>query len=163
MTAATQRRRALIPENAPIHTLDLPDLLPAGQRLAVQDETSLLALLSRDQEGQPVLLAVQLFTRTEWSLLVALLEQSPEYCPYEVLLAHFTYTTPTERQVERIRQQLYAARDEGSWDLVMRPARNALSRVRFKLRPFGIGIVSLLELGYILLPLRKGEQEGDAQ
>ena len=155
MTAAMQRRRALIPEHAPIRTLELPDLLPAGSRLAMQEETSLLALLALDKDGQPVLLAVQLFTRMEWSLLLALLEQYPNYCPYEVLLAHFTYTTPSERQVERLRQQLYAAKDEGSWDLVMRPARNALSRVRFKLRPFGIGIVSLLELGYTLLPAKK--------
>ena len=155
MAAATQRRRALIPESATIRTLDLTGLLPAGQRLAVQEETSLLALLSLDQEGQPVLVAVQLFTQTEWSLLSALLQQYPNYCPYEVLLAHFTYTTPTERQIELLRQQLYAAKDEGSWDLVMRPARHTLSRVRFKLRPFGIGIVSLLELGYTLLPAKK--------
>ena len=161
MTATTQRRRALMPESAAIRTRDLAGLLPAGHWLAMQEETGLLALLALDQEGQPVLLAVQLFTPAEWSLLAALLEQSPAYCPYGVLLAHFSYATVNDERVARLRQQLYAAQDEGTWDLVMRPVRNVLSRVRFKLRPFGIGIVSLLELGYTLLPLCKGNEAGD--
>ena len=33
----------------------------------------------------------------------------------------------------------------------MRPVRNVLSRVRFKMRSFGIDITSILETGYILM------------
>jgi len=37
--------------------------------------------------------------------------------------------------------------------------RNVLSRLRLKLRPFGIEIVSLVEVGYALVPARQRGRE----
>jgi hypothetical protein len=149
------RSAALIPEQAAIRTLDLPDLLPAEHRLALADEIGLAALVALDQERRPRLVAVQLFTASEWALLAALLSEYPDFCPYEVMLAHFHYyTAVTEQKIERMREHLSEAQEEGTWDVLMRPVRNVLSRVRSKLRSFGIAIVPLLETGYLLQPTR---------
>jgi hypothetical protein len=88
-------------------------------------------------------------------LLLPLVQLHPAYCPYEVLLAHFTSTKVTEKTIARARKQLHEAQEEGRWDSIMRPIRNVLSRVRFKLGDLDIGIVSMLEVGYILRPVAK--------
>jgi hypothetical protein len=155
MSASPPQHRSatLIAEQATIRTLDLPDLLPAEHRLALQDELGLAALVALDPQRRPVLSVVQLFTASEWALLGALLSQYPDFCPYEVLLAHFHYySAVTEQKIERMREQLSEAQEEGTWDVLMRPARNVLSRVRIKLRSFGVAIVPLLETGYLLQP-----------
>lgn len=76
-----------------------------------------------------------------------------------MLLAHFSSMRVSERVIERMRQQAYEARESGEWDALMRPMRNVLSRIRLKLRPFGIKIVSLLELGYALVPVKPQGKE----
>jgi len=37
----------------------------------------------------------------------------------------------------------------------MRPVRNLLGRARLKLRPFGIDIRSMIQKGYMLIPLKQ--------
>ncbi len=75
------------------------------------------------------------------------------------LVAHFSSTRVSERVIERMREQAYEARESGEWDALMCPMRNVLSRVRLKLRPFGIKIVSLVEVGYALVPTRPRGRE----
>jgi hypothetical protein len=90
----------------------------------------------------------QLFSTTEVSLLLPLLEQYPHYCPYEVLWASFHGST-SEIAIVRARNRLQRAREEGYWDEEMRPLRIMLSRARLKLQEMGPDIVSLFETGYL--------------
>lgn len=149
-----------IPEDTPqfqtgnevmVH-LSLEGILPSEHILAIHPHQGILAHLSCDSEG-PRLLSVQRFSATEMCLLLPLLQQHPAYCPYEALLAHFTSTRVTEETITRAREQLYEAQEAGKWDSMMRPIRNVLSRARFRLGDLGIGVVSMLEIGYMLKPV----------
>ena len=131
----------------------LPDLLPPGQVLVYNNQLGLLSHLASDTEGEPLprLLAQALFSRTEGSVLRPLLENYPHFCNYEDLLAGFTTGQPvTDTARARAHQRLQEAQFAGVWDYEMRPVRNILSRVRFKLRMFGLDVRSILETGYIL-------------
>lgn len=133
----------------------LPDLLPAGHVFAVHRRLGLLSWLAPGGEGAsaPRLLAQEQFAESELRVLLPLLEQYPAYCPYEVMQASFITGRTTEMEVERFRQRLQEAQFAGVWDYEMRPVRNVLSRVRFKLRAFGLDVRSILETGYLLKPL----------
>ena len=61
----------------------------------------------------------------------------------------------TRERDKRARQQLQEALEAGVWDQQMRPVRNVLSRIRYKMRSFGIDITSILETGYILMVTEK--------
>src|SRR6266699_6622388 len=148
-----------LPDDPELRYLSLAGLLPEAHRLAIQRDLGPVARLYADTEGVPRMQHVQWFTPIEMALVLALVEQYPHYCPYEVLLAHFTSTRVSEPVIERMRQQAYEARESGEWDALMRPMRNVLSRVRLKLRPFGIEIVSLVEVGYALVPARTRRSE----
>ncbi len=148
-----------LPDDPELHYLSLGGLLPEAHRLALQPDLGLVARLYADAEGVPRLKHVQWFTPIEMALVPALLEQYPHYCPYEVRLSHFSSTRVSERVIERMREQAYEARESGEWDALMCPMRNVLSRVRLKLRPFGIKIVSLVEVGYALVPTRPRGRE----
>jgi hypothetical protein len=126
----------------------LAGLLPVGHILALHRFLSTLSHLTLVQE-QPRMLGEQLFSNTEVSLLLPLLEQYPAYCPYEVLRASFHGST-SEKAIVRARNRLQQAREEGYWDEEMRPLRNMLSRARLKLQEMGLDIVSLFETGYLL-------------
>lgn len=131
--------------------LSLEGILPPGHVLAIDPHLGILAHLSCEFNG-PRLLSVQRFSSTEMCLLLPLLQQHPAYCPYEVLLAHFTSARVTQETITRAREQLYEAQEAGLWDSLMRPIRNVLSRARFRLSDLGIGVVSMLEIGYMLKP-----------
>lgn len=133
-----------------IRYFPLQGALPEGQTLVLNTELGTLSLLSNG-DTTPRLLIQQQFTASELSLLLPLLEQFPHYCPYEVMFASFYNGFITEETIERCRIQLQEAQDAGVWDQQMRPVRNVLSRIRFKLRGFGLDIVSILETGYILM------------
>jgi hypothetical protein len=126
----------------------LAGLLPAGHILALHRFLGTLSHLTLVQE-QPRMPGEQLFSTTEVSLLLPLLEQYPAYCPYEVLWASFHGST-SEKAIVRARTRLQQAREEGYWDEEMRPLRNMLSRARLKLQEMGLDIVSLFETGYLL-------------
>jgi hypothetical protein len=128
----------------------LDGALPEGQILALNRELGTLSLLSSNA-NRPCLLAQQQFTTSELSLLLPLLELFPHYCPYELMFASFYNGIVTEAAVERCREQLQDAMDDGVWDQQMRPVRNVLSRIRFKMRSFNIDITSILETGYVLM------------
>jgi hypothetical protein len=108
----------------------LAGLLPAGHILALHRFLGTLSHLTLVQE-QPRMLLEQLFSNTEVSLLLPLLEQYPHDCPYEVLWASFHGST-SEKAIVRARTRLQQARD------------------RLKLQEMGLDIVSLFETGYQL-------------
>lgn len=144
-------------DDAILH-IGMAGLLPEDQTLALNAKLGTLALLTNDPEfSHPTLLAEQQFSSSELSIVTPLLQIYPHYCPYEVLLASFNGGNTDEATVARFRLRLQEAQFAGVWDYEMRPVRNILSRVRFKLRDFGIEISSILETGYILiyLPVRK--------
>ncbi len=133
-----------------IRYFPLQGTLPEGQTLVMNTALGTLSLLSNG-DVMPRLLIQQQFTASELSLLLPLLEQFPHYCPYEVMFASFYNGVITEATIERCRIQLQNALEDGCWDQQLRPVRNVLSRIRFKLRGFGLDIVSILETGYILM------------
>ena len=133
-----------------IRYFPLQGTLPEGQTLVMNTALGTLSLLSNG-DVMPRLLIQQQFTASELSLLLPLLEQFPHYCPYEVMFASFYNGVITEDTIERCRIQLQQALEDGCWDQQLRPVRNVLSRIRFKLRGFGLDIVSILETGYILM------------
>jgi len=67
--------------------------------------------------------------------------------------------TATAEDVAARQTHEYEAHESGEWDALMCPMRNVLSRLRLKLRPFGIEIVSLVEVGYALVPARQRGRE----
>ena len=133
-----------------IRYFPLQGTLPEGHTLVMNTALGTLSLLSNG-DGLPRLLIQQQFTASELSLLIPLLEQFPHYCPYEVMFASFYNGEITEDTIERCRIQLQDAFEAGCWDQQLRPVRNVLSRIRFKLRGFGLDILSILETGYILM------------
>lgn len=139
----------------------LEALLPAGHTLALNVLLGTLSLIAQDKEWPyPRLLGEQQFTDSELSLLLPLLDSHPHYCPYEVLLSSFEYRKVTEASIERCRQRLQEAQDEGVWDHTMRPVRNVLSRTRLKMRSVGVEIASILETGYVLMELPARKRRG---
>lgn len=128
----------------------LDGALPEGRVIVLNTKLATLSLIANGDERPRMLTQVQ-FTASELSLLLPLLELYPHYCPYEVMFASFYHGVITEETVERCRRELQEALEEGVWDQQMRPVRNVLSRVRFKMRSFSIDIVSILETGYILM------------
>jgi hypothetical protein len=120
---------------------------------------TLMHLAASEQDAplarSPHLVAQVQFTERELDLCQPLLHTHPGVVvPYEVLLASFErgYFALSERSVARARARLEAAKAiEGAWDEVLRPVRNVMSRTRFKLREVGLEVVSLLEIGYVLM------------
>ena len=133
-----------------IRYFTLQGALQEGQTLVLNTALGTLSLLSNG-DTMPRLLIQQQFTASELSLLIPLLEQFPHYCPYEVMFASFYNGIITEDTIERCRIQLQEALEAGCWDQQLRPVRNVLSRIRFKLRGFSLDIISILETGYILM------------
>ncbi len=131
----------------------LPGLLPDGHVLVLSNRLGLLSHLAPAGVTKwPHLLAQEQFSASEVRVLVPLLEDYPDYCPYEKMLASFTTGQVTEEAVTRARLRLQEAQFAGVWDYEMRPVRNILSHVRFKLRHFRIEVRSILETGYLLKP-----------
>lgn len=137
------------PHDEEILHFSLQGLLPVEHTLALNTILGTLSLIAVEHD-RPRMIKEQQFSSSEIFVLMPLFESYPYYCPYEVLLASFTYGKVTEITIERCRQHLQEAQQEGIWDQEMRPVRNVLSRTRFKTRAFGIEISAILETGYIL-------------
>lgn len=135
----------------------LSPLLPDGHTLALNPSLGTLSLLLRDSDG-PRLVAQQQFTDSEMCILKPLVESYPYFCPYDMLLASFTSLRATGEEVARSRERLQEAQEAGVWDQEMRPVRNVLSRTRLKLNAMHIDIKSILETGYVLMPVRRREK-----
>lgn len=138
-------------DDAPILYFPLSDALPEGHALALNVSLGTLSYLYIKEDRWPRMLVQQQFTNSELSLLRPLLENYPHYCPHEIMFANFYNGTVTEKTIVRARQRLQEALEYGTWDHEMRPVRNVLSRVRLKLKGFGLDVLSILETGYILM------------
>ena len=141
-----------------IEHFTLERLLPPGQLVALNQDTGVLSLLAM-VDGLPRILAEAPFTRSELTLLTALLRAWPYYAPNEVLYASFTFTQVNEKRIEQARHLLQEAQAEGTWDVRMRPLRNIMSRVRLKLQgAMKLTILTIFETGAILaLYTKRGE------
>ena len=143
MSEQTHERPAIV-------HLPLKNILPPRTILALHRDLGYAAVLVCD-ESHPQMKAAAFFPPTEMMVLVPLLSWHPDYCPNEALLASFAGGV-SERDVERARMRLLRAKERGEWDALMRPLRNALSRVRSKLNRLGIDVRSIFETGYLLRP-----------
>jgi len=134
--------------------LSLVQVLPDGVVFALHRALGFAAILTCDAHS-PQMRAAQFFTPVEVTTLLPLLLSHPEYCPNEYLFASFSGGT-TEQDIERARHQL-RAKELGEWDILMRPLRNYLSRVRHKLNILNIDVRSIFETGYLLRPYTEGQ------
>jgi hypothetical protein len=128
----------------------LQSALPEGQALALNTDSGELSYLGC-VDGQPRILLQEHLALAEMRVLLPLLEMYPYYCPYEMLYASFYRSDVSDKVVEICRNLLQETLDLGTWDQEMRPVRGALSRLRLKLRIFGIDVSSILATGYILM------------
>lgn len=124
----------------------LDRILPEGDALILNNEQGVLTHLH-----ECVIIEQQLLSPSEMYVVMVLLDNHPDYAPYEVVLSEIT-----GKSVEKCRARIEAAEEEGAVDSVMRPVRNLLARVRLKLRPFGIQVRSMVHEGYILISAGKG-------
>jgi hypothetical protein len=104
-------------------------------------------ILSAVAEGEIV--EQQMLAPSEMYVIEELLKTYPEYCPNEVLLSAMT-----GQSIERCQEKVLWGQEERAVDAVMRPVRNLLGRCRMKLRPFGVEIKSLTNMGYVLIPIK---------
>lgn len=144
------RLRAILTPDEHVQVFVLESLFPAPHTFVLN---TLLHLTIQPDTPHPVLLAEEQFAQQEMNLLLPLLTNFPEYAPLEELYASFCYSFEglTERRIARARERLNELAEEGTWDHEIRSLRNAMSRLRAKLRHLGLDTVSLLETGYLLI------------
>jgi hypothetical protein len=127
-------------------TYALDRILPEGDVLTLNSEQGVLTHLH-----QCAIVEQQSLSPSEMYVVMALLDNHPDYAPYEVVLSEIT-----GKSVEKCRARLEAAEEENAVDAVLKPVRNLLARVRLKLHPFGIRVRSMVHEGYVLIPAGKG-------
>jgi len=153
----------------------LERLLPTGQALSVNTTYLIASLVSTNSVNGNPILKQQLLTETDMRLLLLLLE-SPNYCPQEVLRAslYSSYSglldglfssepaAKAEWQMTITEQRLLLQRAQelGTWKKALKPLYNALSKLRFKLHPFGLEIAICVSCSaYALMPLPRLQQQ----
>jgi hypothetical protein len=152
----------------------LEGLLSAGQALSVNTAYLVVSLVStHSANGNPILVQRTL-TELQMRLLLLLLD-SPRYCPHEVLytslscsyrglLAKLFSSDSTAREewlatIEEKSAFLQRAQESGTWKRELKPLYNALSKLRPKLRPFGLEIaIFASSSAYALIPLPVPQQ-----
>lgn len=138
-------------EEERIRHFTLPRLLPEGAAIAIHlDLGTVTSMIVED--SMPKEMAQAMLTTSELQAVLPLFEAYPHYCPHEVLYAFFFFGNAEEKTVNKCRTSLLEAQDSGLWEMQFRPLRGAISRARFKLRPMGVDMGSLLSRGYILAP-----------
>jgi len=127
--------------------LDRPDrfhsytleVLPPDSRLWIDRQTQVVILI----DGDGRIVNLEILTGSEWLLMITLLAEIPPFCTYEKLYASFF-----GMDFEQSQEQLHDAWGSPAWDLMMKPIRNILSRLRIKMRSFGFEISNISEIGY---------------
>lgn len=145
-----------MPRKAPkkeILYFPLTSLLKETEVLAIDTSLGILSRLYRPEQGGALLLGQVQFSTSELALVLLILQSHPYYCPDDLLWVSYNRGQVTEEYLIRARTRLQEARDVGIWDSEMRPVRNTLSRARLKLKGLDLGLVSILETGYFLIPL----------
>ena len=152
-----------------LHLFPLEGLLPAGQALSVNTAYLVVSLvLTNAASGNPILLQRPV-TELQMRVLLPLLE-APRSCPHEVLYTSLFYSyqgllaglfssDSTARgewlaTIEEKRAFLQRAQKLGTWKRELKPLYNVLSKLRAKLRPFGLEIaIFASSSAYALIPL----------
>ncbi len=149
-------------------------LLPSGQALSVNTTYLIVSLVLTNSTSENPILLQRLLTELQMRLLLPLLE-SPHYCPHEVLYTSLFYSyrgllaglfssNGTSREewqaaIERNRVFLQHAYKLGTRKKELKPLYNALSKLRSKLRPFGLEIaISTSGSAYGLISLPFSQQ-----
>ena len=151
----------------PLFSLDR--LLPVDQALSVNTDCLVVSLVSTNAaSGNPILLQRPV-TELQMRVLLPLLE-APRSCPHEVLYTSLFYSyqellaglfssdsTARGEWLATIKEKcafLQHAKELGTWKRDLKPLYNALSKLRPKLRPFGLEIaISASGSAYALIPL----------
>ena len=161
-----------------LRLFSLEGLLPIDQALSVNTCHLVISLISRNLAKGNLILLQRRLAEPQMRLLLTLLE-SPSYSPHEILYASLfcTYqglleglfssrSLPGEEWQETVEEKrafLQRAHESGTWKRDLKPLYNALSKLRDKLRPFGLGI-SVSESGaayaLISLPVLRQSSEG---
>ena len=152
-----------------LHFFPLEGLLPAGQALSVNTAYLIISLVSTNSvSGNPILLQRPV-TKLQMRVLLPLLE-FPRHCPHEVLYTSLFYSyqellaglfssdsTARGEWLATIEEKcafLQHAQKLGTWKRELKPLYNVLSKLRPKLRPFGLEIaISASGSAYALIPL----------
>ncbi len=87
---------------------------------------------------------LELFTPSEWEILLALADSYPHYSPYELLVARHTATA-----IEHSRKLIHEAREQRVLRQELRSISEAISSIRRKLRPF-LTVALIHGTGYLL-------------
>ena len=157
-----------------LHFFPLEGLLPAGQALSVNTTYLIVSLVSTNSVNGNPIRQQQSLTETDMRLLLLLLE-SPYYCPQELLRASLfssysgllagIFSSETVARAEwqstvaEQRLLLQRAQELGTWKKELKPLYNALSKLRSKLHPFGLGIVLCASCSaYALMPFPQAPQ-----
>jgi hypothetical protein len=157
----------------------LEGLLPNGHALSVNTNCLILSLVSTHIVKDNPMLLQALLTETDARLLLLLLAL-PYYCPQEVLRASLFYSysrllaglfssdtaarAEWQTAVEEQRLHLQRAQEVGTWKKELKPLYNALSKLRAKLHPFGLGITLFASSSaYSLLPLSQISEVNEQQ
>ncbi len=142
-----------MPEEKSIH-LSLPGLLPENHMLVLNTAKRIVILLSDEPEGGARSVKEQLFPPSGMRVLLPLLQAYPNYCPYEVLLAHLYPIS-----VEEGRKQLQEAHET-----TMRPVRRAIGRYHgWSTRFWTEGVLNTkCRICTATLRVRKQPQEDDS-
>jgi hypothetical protein len=162
-----------------LYFFPLEGLLPAGQALSVNTTNLIISLVSTNSvNGNNPILLQQSLTETDMRLLILLLE-SPYFCPQELLRASlfcsysglltglFSSETAARAEwqttIEEQRLLLRRAQELGTWKKELKPLYNALSRLRSKLRPFGLQVANCASSSaYALLPLPQPQRQASS-
>lgn len=150
----------------PFSTYDLKQARPGHLLVVNTHRFGQQAIVTMQQAGaEHTIVAQGMFSGSELSLLLPLAESLPDYCPYEVLYASFFYGNTSEDAIDKARDTILDVMDEGgpAWDHLVRPLRNVMTRLRMKLRPFRLDVVSFLSTGYLLQPYEKTYRGRKAQ
>ncbi len=139
-----------------IEYFPLAPLLKETEVLTLDRALGVLSRLSQSEEGGPLLLGQIQFSESELAVAMPILQSYPHYCPDDLLWVSYNRGGQvTEDLLNRARERLQEAKNAGVWDHEMRPVRNILSRARFKFKELGLGVVSILETGYLLISLEQ--------
>lgn len=118
------------------------DVLPKSCILTSDDHMRSVILLCQDHHGFVNVTELQVFTDVEYALLRLLFQ----YVPYADLLA-----CQSGDSLEQCQWVMNRALDQGDIKEILKSVRCHLSRIRGKLRPFGLDVASELTCGYVLI------------
>ena len=118
----------------------LPGLLPEDHILIVNTSIRTATLVQYEASGGTPNVTQHVFSRNGIRVFVPLLQAYPDYCPYDVLLASLFPISIDQRRMLLQKE----------WEVAIRPVRRAIGGIMTGLQSFGLEVISLRGLGYLL-------------